>query len=178
MKGFIESAENEAERLLAYVRRRVDSPEAADDIVQDAYLALCGRWSLQTPIRSAMGWLFRVAANKIVDRYRGREREPVSLTAQPAGADASDLWELSDARVAGPEEEAERRELREALEAAIDSLPEDQKEVFALTELAGVPYKDIAARTGVPVNTLLSRKRYAVLKLRAALRDRFGIEEE
>ena len=180
MKDFLESVESEIDRLLAHIRRRVDSPEEAEDIMQEAFLALYGRWSLRTPIRNATRWLLRVAGNKIVDWYRRSERRPVSLDAQarPADPDASVLWELADARVTTPQEEAERRELREALTEAIEALPDEQREAFLLTEAEGLTFREIEARTGAPLNTLLSRKRYAVLKLRKSLRDKFGVDEE
>ncbi|MHC4591685.1 MAG: RNA polymerase sigma factor [Planctomycetota bacterium] len=171
MDGILDSAADELERLWRHVRRRVASPHAAEDIVQETVLAFYSRWSLAQPIGNAMAWLLAVATNKVVDHYRRTERRPASLNAPAAGEDAgaSELWELVDAPVATPAEEAERTELRAALVAAIRALPPEQGEAFVATELHGLTYRELAERTGVPINTLLSRKRYAVLKLRRAL---------
>jgi RNA polymerase sigma factor (sigma-70 family) len=177
MDTVFNSAADETERLWRYVRRRVSSPEAAEDIVQEVVLAFYSRWSLARPINDAMAWLLRVAANKVVDHYRRKARRPASLNAGATHDDpeASQLWELLDAPVATPAEEAERAELRRALVAAVRSLPAEQREVFVATELDGLSYREVHERTGVPINTLLSRKHYAVLKLRRALADHWEL---
>ncbi len=170
MDSILESAADELDRLWRYVRRRVASPHDAEDIVQEVVLAFYSRWSLAQPIGNTVAWLLSVAANKVVDHYRRRKRRPASLNA-PAGQDAaaSELWELVEASVASPEQEAERAELRTALLRAIEALPPEQREAFLATEVEGIAYRELAERTGVPINALLSRKRYAVLKLRKAL---------
>jgi RNA polymerase sigma factor (sigma-70 family) len=163
-----EPPQNEIDRLAAYVRRRVASLDDADEIMQDAFLALYGRWSIGERIEDVLAWLFTVARRRIVDWYRRRQGRPQQL---PDAADADDLWELADAGAETPDEEAERAELREAIMQAIAGLPDEQREVFLMTEVDGLAYREIAERTGVALNTLLSRKRYAVLKLRKALED-------
>lgn len=179
MKGFGDLATDEVERLIRYIRRKVDSIEDSEDIMQETFLALYRRWNVGEPIEDALAWLFRTARNKIVDSYRREGRKPVPLgRAQSADPDASDLWELADARVSTPQEEAEREELRAALLEAIRKLPDDQRQAFLLNEVEGLRFKEIERRTGVPLNTLLSRKRYAVLKLRSALSEWCEIKKE
>lgn len=165
-----EPARSDVDRLAAYVRQRVASLDDAEEIMQEAFLALYARWNLGDKIENALAWLFRVARHKIVDWYRRKGRAAVRLDG-PRDEDAADLWELADARAETPEETARRGELREALLAAIAELPADQREVFLMTEVDGLRFREIAERTGVPVNTLLSRKRYALQKLRKALGD-------
>jgi RNA polymerase sigma factor (sigma-70 family) len=165
-----EPPQSDVDRLAAYVRRRVASLDDADEIMQDAFLALYGRWNIGERIEDVLAWLFTVARRRIADWYRRRQGRP-QLLPDAADADAGDLWELADARTETPGEEAERAELREAIMQAIAGLPDEQREVFLMTEVDGLAYREIAERTGVPLNTLLSRKRYAVLKLRRALED-------
>ena len=112
------------------------------------------------PIEHVTGWLFRVARNRITDLFRRQRSEPLEF---------EDLLPSPDA---GPDALYERGRLLQALEEAIAALPPDQRDVFIQHELEGRSFKDIAAETGVNVNTLLSRKRYAVLRLRDALRNR------
>ena len=157
----------EIERLLRYVKRKVGTPQDAEDVLQDVLLALVSRWNLGLPVADLGAWLYGVARNKIVDWYRRKSRYQ--------DADASDLWDMADAHAATPQQEAARRELRKVLIDAIGKLPKEQREVFTLHEIDGLSFKEIQKRTGAPLNTLLSRKRYAVLKLRQQLE---GILEE
>jgi len=173
MDGFLGIARAELERLRRYVERRVATVEESQDILQDVFLAAWQRHNLGEAIHDVAAWLFRAAGHKIVDTYRRRSRAAVGLGAP----DANDLWELADASVATPDEEIERSELRTALARAINELPAPQREVFLLHEVEGVPFREIEARTGVPLNTLLSRKRYAVLRLRETLRPATGKEK-
>jgi len=150
----------ERSRLLQFIRRRVADPGDAEDILQDVFAALVETNQLLMPIEHVTGWLFRVARNRIIDLFRRRKPEPLEF---------EDLLPSPDA---GPDALFERRVLLETLEDAIAALPPDQRDVFIQHELEGRSFKEIAAETGVNVNTLLSRKRYAVLRLRDALRDR------
>jgi RNA polymerase sigma factor (sigma-70 family) len=148
----------EQSRLRRFVRRRVPDPRDAEDILQDVFRALVEANRLLLPIDHVTGWLFRVARNRITDLFRARKEEPLEL---------EDLLPSPDA---GPEEEYARGVLLEALEEAIGELPAEQRDVFVAHELEGRSFKEISAATGVGINTLLSRKRYAVLKLRERLR--------
>src|SRR5215510_3950250 len=150
----------ERTRLLRFIRRRVADPGDAEDILQDAFVALVEANQLLMPIEHVTGWLFRVARNRIVDLFRRRKPEPLEF---------EDLLPSPDA---GPDAIYERHRLLDALEDALAALPPEQRDVFIRHEVDGQSFKDIAAETGVNVNTLLSRKRYAVLRLRDALRSR------
>ena len=151
----------ERPRLRSFIRRRVADPRDAEDILQDVFRALVEANRLLMPIDHVTGWLYRVARNRIVDLFRERTSEPLLL---------EDLLPSPDA---GPEAEYARTVLLEALEQAIAELPADQRDVFIAHELEGRSFKEMAAATGVSVNTLLSRKRYAVLRLRERLRSTY-----
>jgi RNA polymerase sigma factor (sigma-70 family) len=150
----------EGSRLRNFIRRRVRDPRDAEDILQDVFSALAEANALLMPIEHVTGWLFQVARNRITDLFRRKKPEPLEF---------EDLLPSPDA---GPDSLYERRALLEALVDAIGALPPEQRDVFIQHELEGRSFKDIAADTGVNVNTLLSRKRYAVLRLRDALRNR------
>ena len=145
-------------RLRGFIRRRVRDPRDAEDILQDVFSALVEANRLLMPIDHVTGWLYRVARNRITDLFRARSPEMLQL---------EDLLPSPDA---GPEAEYARAVLLDALEQAIAELPAEQREVFVAHELDGTSFKEMAAATGVSINTLLSRKRYAVLRLRQRLR--------
>jgi RNA polymerase sigma factor (sigma-70 family) len=148
----------EQPRLRSFIRRRVPDARDAEDILQDVLSALVEAHRLLTPIDHVTGWLYRVARNRITDLFRARTPESLELE------------DLLPSPGAGPEAEYARVLLLEALEHAIAALPAEQREVFVAHELDGRSFKEISAATGVGVNTLLSRKRYAVLRLRERLR--------
>ena len=150
----------EESRLRRFIRRRVPDPRDADDIVQDVFTALVEANQLLMPIEHVTGWLFQVARNRIIDLFRRKRPERLEF---------EDLLPSPDA---GPDALYERSARLAALEDAIAALPPEQRDVFVQHEIEGRSFKDIAESTGVNVNTLLSRKRYAVLRLREALRDR------
>ena len=133
-------------------------PRDAEDILQDVFRALVEANRLLMPIDHVTGWLYRVARNRITDLFRARRTEPLEL---------EDLLPSADE---GPEAEFARTVLFEALEQAIAELPAEQRDVFIAHELDGRSFKEMSAATGVGINTLLSRKRYAVLRLRERLR--------
>ena len=157
-------------RLRNFIRRRVPDPRDAEDILQDVFYELVEANRLLMPIEHVTGWLFRVARNRIIDLFR--KKKPVSFS-DTAVADEDDqllrLEDLLPSPDAGPEALYARNVLLDELELAIDELPEEQREVFVAHELEGRSFKEMAAGTGVSVNTLLSRKRYAVLHLRERL---------
>ncbi|MBZ5702914.1 MAG: sigma-70 family RNA polymerase sigma factor [Acidobacteriia bacterium] len=160
----------ERSRLRNFIRRRVPDPRDAEDILQDVFYELVRANRLLMPIEHVTGWLFRVARNRITDLFRKKRPESFSDTAV---ADKDDellqLEDLLPSPDAGPEALYVRNVLFDELELAVDELPEEQREVFVAHELEGRSFKEMAAETGVSVNTLLSRKRYAVLHLRERL---------
>src|SRR2546425_3199912 len=165
-----EVVKREHSRLRNFIRRRVPDPRDAEGILQDVFYALVEANRLLMPIEHVTGWLFRVARNRITDLFRQKKPESFSDTAV---ADEDDellrLEDLLPSPDAGPEALYARNVLLDELELAIDELPEEQREVFVAHELEGRSFKQMAAATGVSVNTLLSRKRYAVLHLRQRL---------
>ncbi|MEM5315132.1 sigma-70 family RNA polymerase sigma factor [Paraburkholderia sp. JHI869] len=158
----------ERPRLRNFIRRRVIDQDEADDILQDVFEELVQAWRLPDPIEQVGAWLFRVARNRIVDRFRKRKEAPLIETQEDESEYRLDLALPSPD--AGPEAAYERAAMLEALRAALDELPASQREVFIAHELDGRSFKEMAAASGVGVNTLLARKRYAVLHLRERLR--------
>jgi RNA polymerase sigma factor (sigma-70 family) len=168
--------EREQSRLRHFIRRRVPDPRDAEDILQDVFSELVEANRLLMPIGHVTGWLYRVARNRITDLFRKKMPEPfgdASVTDEDDGL--AQLEELLPSPDAGPEALYARNVLIDELAAAVDELPEDQRAVFVAHELEGRSFKEMAAETGVSVNTLLSRKRYAVRRLRERLR---GIYDE
>ena len=165
-----EVVSREQSRLRNFVRRRVPDPRDAEDILQDVFYKLVEANRMLMPIEHVTGWLFRVARNRITDFFR--EKKPENFS-DAAVADQDDellrLEDLLPSPDAGPEALYARGLLLDELELAVDELPKVQREVFVAHELEGRSFKEIAAATGVGVNTLLSRKRYAVLHLRSRL---------
>jgi RNA polymerase sigma factor (sigma-70 family) len=157
-------------RLSGFIRRRVADPLDAEDILQDVFHELAEANRLLVPIEHVTGWLFRVARNRIIDLLR--KQRPERLAQPVAGAEAEPtLEDLLPSPGAGPEALYARRVLLEELALALDELPAEQRAVFVAHEVEGRSFKEMAAESGVNVNTLLSRKRYAVLHLRERLRD-------
>jgi len=160
----------ERSRLRNFIRRRVPDPFEAEDIVQEVFYELVEANRLLMPIEHVTGWLFRVARNRITDFFRKKKPELFS----DAGVEGEDgeMLQIEDffpSPDAGPEALYVRGVLRDELELALDELPKEQREVFIGHELEGRTFKEMAAETGVSVNTLLSRKHYAVLHLRQRL---------
>jgi len=165
-----EVVEREQSRLRNFIRRRVADPLDAEDILQDVFQRLVEANRLLMPIEHVTGWLFQVARNRIVDLFRKRRPERLTDVARDDREERRQLEDLLPSPDAGPEALYARGVLLEELEIAIAELPKDQRDVFIAHELEGKSFKDMAAETGVNVNTLLSRKRYAVLHLRERLR--------
>jgi RNA polymerase sigma factor (sigma-70 family) len=164
-----EVVEREASRLRRFIRRRVRDPRDAEDVLQDVFQALVEANRLLMPIDHVTGWLFRVARNRITDLFR--RKKPESLNVAPLAEDDErlDLEDLLPSPDAGPEALYARNVLLDELELAIEELPDEQREVFVAHEIEGRSFKEMVAATGVSLNTLLSRKRYAVLRLRRRL---------
>ncbi|MBO9200109.1 MULTISPECIES: RNA polymerase sigma factor [Niastella] len=157
-----------SKRLMGFIRKRVNNEADAEDILQDVFYQFVGNTQ---PIEQMTAWLFTVARNKIIDRQRKKRPEALEdLFGEEEGEEGGLNWTefLFDASD-NPEKDYLRTLFWEELNNALNELPEEQKQVFILNELEGVPFKEIAERTGETVNTLLSRKRYAVLHLRNRL---------
>jgi len=157
-------------RLRNFIRRRVPDPRDVEDILQDVFVELLQANRLLMPIEHVSSWLFRVARNRITDLFRKKKPENRGEAAIADEEDDLRLEDLLPSPDAGPDALYARHVLLDELEAAIDQLPEEQREVFVAHELEGRSFKEMSAETGVSVNTLLSRKRYAVLHLRERLR--------
>lgn len=163
-----EAVKQEQSRLRNFIRRRVADPLDAEDILQEVFSELVEANRLLVPIEHVTGWLFRVARNRITDLFR--KKKPDSLSEAVGGEDESlTLEDLLPSADAGPDALYARSVLLEELEDALDELPEEQRDVFVGHEIEGRSFKEMAAESGVSVNTLLSRKRYAVLHLRERL---------
>jgi RNA polymerase sigma factor (sigma-70 family) len=170
-KKITEVIARERKRLGSFIRRRVPDPGDAEDILQDVFSELVMASRMVQPIEQVGAWLFRVARNRIIDRFRRRSAGPIEVSAAIEGEDElAALAELLPSPEAGPEARYARRLLVEELDAALEELPAEQREVFLAHELEGESFRQLAARTGVNINTLLSRKRYAVQHLRERLR--------
>ena len=160
----------ERSRLRNFIRRRVPDPRDAEDILQDVFYRLVEANRLLMPIEHVTGWLFRVARNRITDLFRKKTPELFSDAAvEDEDGELLQIEDLLPSPDAGPEALYVRNLLLDELELALDELPEEQRDVFVAHELEGRSFKELAAETGVSVNTLLSRKRYAVLHLRERL---------
>jgi RNA polymerase sigma factor (sigma-70 family) len=160
----------EGSRLRNFIRRRVPDSRDAEDIVQDVFYELVEANRLLMPIEHVTGWLYRVARNRITDLFRKKKPEPFSEAAvENDDGEVLQIEDILPSPDAGPEALYFRDLLLDELELALDELPDEQRETFVAHELEGRSFKEMAAETGVSVNTLLSRKRYAVLHLRERL---------
>ncbi|MFM0730553.1 sigma-70 family RNA polymerase sigma factor [Paraburkholderia sediminicola] len=161
----------ERTKLVNFIRRHIRDPNDAEDILQDVFHEFVQAYRLPAPIEQASAWLFRAARNRIIDRFRKKKEQPLpDLSPDGDGADSEYRLDLAlPAHDAGPEALYARAVLLKALQDALDELPPNQRDVFIAHELEGRSFKDMAAESGVTLNTLLARKRYAVLHLRAQL---------
>ena len=178
-----EVVRRERSRLGNFIRRRVPDPRDAEDILQEVFYELVEANRLLMPIDHVTGWLFRVARNRITDLFRKKKPEPISDAAvENEDGELLRIEDLLPSPDAGPEALYLRNALLDELEQALDELPEEQREVFIANEFEGSSFKQLSAESGVNVNTLLARKRYAVLHLRERLRNIYqefiGLTEE
>lgn len=174
-----EVVQREQSRLRNFIRRRVSDPLDAEDVLQDVFYKLVEANRLLMPIDHVTGWLFRVARNRITDLFR--KKRPVNFSELDVMNDEDEWLDFADllpapgkgamVNVAEPEAEYLRSVLLEEIEEAIAELPPEQREVFIAHELEGRSFAEMAAAQGISVNTLLARKRYAVLHLRERLRE-------
>ena len=165
-----ETISRDEPRLRSFIRRRVADPRDAEDILQDVFYELVEANRLLMPIEHVTAWLFRVARNRITDLFRKKKPENFSdAIVENEEGEVFRFEDLLPSPDAGPDALYVRQVLLEELEFAIDELPDEQREVFVAQELEGRSFKELSAESGVSINTLLSRKRYAVLALRERL---------
>ena len=165
-----ETVQREQTRLRNFIRRRVPDREDAEDILQDVFYELVTAYRLMEPIEQVGAWLFQVARNRIIDRFR--KKKPEALQDDIGVFDDGEvlmLEELLPSTDAGPEAAYAQTALLEALDDALEELPEEQRAAFIAHEIEGRSFKELAAVSGVSANTLISRKHYAVLHLRERL---------
>lgn len=176
--GFEQVIRNARKKIFDFIRRRVRTQEDAEDILQDVFYQLVSSYSVTEPIENLTSWLFTVARNKVIDWYRKRKPHLSIQQESPSGEPESSGPLYLENILFNPDDSPDAifatsvvwRELSDALE----DLPEEQREVFVMHELQGKSFKEIAEITGEPINTLLSRKRYAILTLRERLRDLYN----
>jgi RNA polymerase sigma factor (sigma-70 family) len=160
-------------RLLAFIRKRVVDATEAEDVLQEAFYELVAAYRLMQPIEQVGAWLIRVARNRIIDRFRKRRPQLLGdIAADEEDADSA-LDRLLPPVEDGPDAALVRELLLAELEQALAGLPVEQREVFVAHELEGASFKELSARWSVGINTLLSRKRYAVLRLRERLKEAY-----
>ncbi|MGE5492221.1 MAG: RNA polymerase sigma factor [Actinomycetota bacterium] len=165
-----ETIARESGRLGSFIRQRVPDPGEAEDILQDVFFELVEAWRLPEPIEQVGAWLFRVARNRIVDRFRKRREEPLPPTGPEDGDDETHWLENAmPTNDGGPEAAHLRRLWLDAIAAALQELPPGPRDTFIAHEIDGRSFKEMAAETGAPLNTLLGWKRQAVLHLRNRL---------
>lgn len=166
----LEAMAGQKGRLLAFIRRRVASDSQAEDILQDVFFQLLTSYSVTESLEKVTGWLFTVARNRIIDWYRRRRPQDRALEETIDGGPLT-LGDVIPSSVEATDAEYDKAVIAEELTEALEELPEKQREVFVMHEIEGKSFNEIREITGEPLNTLLSRKRYAVLFLRRRLED-------
>jgi RNA polymerase sigma factor (sigma-70 family) len=172
-----QTVEKERRRLLEFIRRRVPTQEDAEDVLQDVFYELVNTYRLMKPVEQMASWMFTVARNKITDRYRKKKPDSLEEHFAVRAGDDGDRLDISDflpGNMNSPETEMMRTAIMAGLEKALDELPKEQRDVFIMHEIEDKSFQEIEQITGANVNTLLSRKRYAVLYLRARLQNLYA----
>ncbi len=172
-----QTVEKERRRLLEFIRRRVPTQEDAEDVLQDVFYELVNTYRLMKPVEQMASWMFTVARNKITDRYRKKKPDSLEEHFAVRAGDDGDRLDISDflpGNMNSPETEMMRTAIMAGLEKALDELPKEQRDVFIMHEIEDKSFQEIEQITGANVNTLLSRKRYAVLFLRARLQNLYA----
>jgi RNA polymerase sigma factor (sigma-70 family) len=167
-----QTVEKERRRLLEFIRRRVPTQEDAEDVLQDVFYELVNTYRLMKPVEQMASWMFTVARNKITDRYRKKKPDSLEDHFAVRAGDDGDRLDISDflpGNINSPETDMMRKAIMKGLEEALDELPKEQRDVFIMHEIEDKSFQEISEITGANVNTLLSRKRYAVLFLRERL---------
>ena len=169
-RRILDVVQRERRRLFQFIRRRVDDEGDAEDILQDVFGELTEAYRLMKPVEQAGAWLYRVARNRIIDYFRKKRPTPLGAVSPDAnGEESLRLEDLLPSPDAGPEATYARRVLLDELAAALEELPGEQRKVFVAHEIEGRSFRQLADETGLSINTLLSRKHYAVLHLRRRL---------
>ncbi|HKW17771.1 MAG TPA: RNA polymerase sigma factor [Terriglobales bacterium] len=167
-----QAVDQQRTRLRNFIRSRVPVPADVEDILQDVFFELVEAYRLMKPITTLSGWLFQVARNRITDRFRKRQTEgQAEVTLMGDDEEVLTIEELLPSPEAGPEAAYARAVMIEELTEALAELPEEQRAVFVAHEIEGRSFAELADETGLSINTLLSRKRYAVLRLRERLEE-------
>jgi len=169
-----ETVQKESPRLLNFIRKRIPDADDAEDILQDVFYQFVESYRLMKPIEEVTAWLFTVARNKITDRFRKKKPESLEKQLLFNREEEGEMLNLADilpSSNASQDMVMLRTAAMEELEDALDDLPKEQREVFMLHEIDGKNFKEISEITGASINTLLSRKRYAVLFLRERLKE-------
>ncbi len=176
-QSLIQVVEKERKRLLEFIRRRVPTQEDAEDVLQDVFYELVNTYRLMKPVEQMASWLFTVARNKITDRYRKKKPDSLEDHFAVRAGDDGDRLDISDflpGNMNSPETEMMREAITQNLIKALDELPKEQRDVFVMHEIEDKSFQEIAEITGANTNTLLSRKRYAVLYLRERLQNLYN----
>jgi RNA polymerase sigma factor (sigma-70 family) len=169
-----ETVNKERRRLFEFIRKRVPETEDAEDILQDVFIELTENLRVDNVIERVSGWMYRVARNKIADLFRKRRTESLEARYEKFNSDGEEGLGLNDLlpdASAGPEAQYARQVIMSELTLALDELPEEQRWVFVQNEIEERSFKELSEESGISLNTLLSRKRYAVLFLRERLRE-------
>ncbi|MFN8287915.1 MAG: sigma-70 family RNA polymerase sigma factor [Chitinophagales bacterium] len=169
--------QKERRRLLEFIRKRVPTQEDAEDVLQDVFYELVNTYRLMKPVEQIASWLFTVARNKITDRYRKKKPDSLEEHFSVRAGDDGDRLDISDflpSNTNSPETEMMREAIMQGLVQALEELPKEQREVYIMHELEDKSFQEISEITGANVNTLLSRKRYAVLYLRERLQNLYN----
>jgi RNA polymerase sigma factor (sigma-70 family) len=166
----------ERRRLFSFIKDRVPESEDAEDVLQDVFYELTEMYRLMKPVEKISAWLFTTARNKITDLFRKKKAVPFSKVESGTGAsdeetETEEFYSLIPDLADGPEALLMREVVRDEMNKALKKMPRKHRDVFLQTEIEGKSFKEISSSTGVPVNTLISRKRYAVLFLRERLQE-------
>jgi RNA polymerase sigma factor (sigma-70 family) len=164
-----QAIERDQPRLRSFIRNHVADTSEAEDILQDVFYELLQTYRLMRPVEHVTAWLFRVARNRMIDLFRRKKPDSLNQSVAAEEEDQLLLEDLLPSSEAGPAADYDRSLLLDALEEALEELPQAQREVFIAHEIDGISFKQLAAETGLSVNTLISRKHYAVLHLRRRL---------
>ncbi len=170
-RQFADALRRDEPRLRSFIRKRVLDMEDAEDVLQDVFYELIAAYRMMRPAEQVTAWLYRVARNRITDLFRRRKAVSLSEAVDAEDDDGTEFGDLLPSPDDGPDAIYARKLLFEAMDEALAELPEEQREVFVAHELLGKSFKEMATETGVSLNTLLSRKRYAVLHLRNRLQE-------
>ena len=172
-----ETVQRERRRLFEFIRKRVPENEDAEDILQDVFIELTENLRVENVIEKVSGWMYRVARNKIADLFRKRRTGSLEARYERLNDDGEEGLTLNDLLPSaddGPDAQYARRVIMSELTEALDELPEEQRFVFIENEIEGRSFRELSEETGIPLNTLLSRKRYAVLFLRDRLKELYS----